>query len=307
MSSKNFLTEPREEMRIGFSFIRPCCFLYLCFKPNYQEAHDHFQAAAQLFKKYGYKEQQIEALEEKAKCSHELRIYEQEIFDYKQIADIRLSFLQSNLEDYKVIYDNRKLINDLLCTSNAYKLTNHYAECITLFLSFAEALVELKYFEFAYELINTCYEANKGYSEEKVLMIEMNKLMAMLIDLCCYLDRIPTAIETLTEFIKIQRKSRVLYDDSNAKSKISRNYIYLGMLRIINDEIFLIEDITQHMFEIYDNTCKGDINDLKQLTKAFKEKSYKDFSFCMKYSFILFPNNLLKKLKKKYESESKDL
>jgi len=90
------------------------------------------------------------------------------------------------------------------------------------------------------------------------------------------------------------------------KKKITKNYLREIMLRLILKEDFLCDDVISQMYGSFDKTCGDDVEDARDLIKSFKELNTKKFNDLMKYSFDFFENNLLKNLRKAYETRVQD-
>ena len=69
------------------------------------------------------------------------------------------------------------------------------------------------------------------------------------------------------------------------------------------NEGYLVDSIVDDMFGFYDNSCSDDIDDLRNANKAFEEIDKNKINNLIKYSFSLYPNNLLKAFKKAFDKK----
>ena len=80
----------------------------------------------------------------------------------------------------------------------------------------------------------------------------------------------------------------------------------MGMLMIITNESYMVEKIINEMYGVYDSSCGDDIDDLRELLKAYNEYNKQKFNYCITYAFSLFNNNLLKAIKKVFEKRCEE-
>jgi hypothetical protein len=259
------------------------------FSPDYLSAVNYFVDAAKGYKQLKMFKESIVAFEEAIKCNKKLLESWQEAVNYSEIADIYLF----HLNDFNLGF------NALKNSSLSYKLSGKFTSGIKIYLDFANRLKETKNnFVAAEQILMEAYEDCKEHTHDELIRISLEETFTNLFDLLCQNDRMEKAIELIENYIKIQKS---LKDEK--KYKISKNFVKLGMLRIIINEAYMAENLIEEMYAFYSSDCSDDIDDLKKLIKAFKEGNKKDFTFLNTYAFSLFSNNLLKALKKKFDQK----
>ena len=86
--------------------------------------------------------------------------------------------------------------------------------------------------------------------------------------------------------------------------RLSKSYMKLCILHIINNEEYLCEDIFMKMLNTakYEDTTT-DMNDIQKLIDSIKKLDKKGFTYCVSSAFTLFENNLLKGLQTLYKNK----
>lgn len=259
------------------------------FSPDYLSAVNYFVDAAKGYKRLKMFKESIVAFEEAIKCNKKLLESWQEALNYGEIAEIYIF----DLNDFKLGF------NALKNSSLSYKLSGKFTSGIKLYLDTANKLKELKgNYEGAAIILNEAYEDCKEHTHDELIRISLEESFNNLLDVYCQMESMEKAIELVENYIKIQKSIK-----EEKKYKISKNFVKLGMLRIIIDEVYMAENLIDEMYAFYSSDCSDDIDDLKKLVKAFKEGNKKDFTFLVTYAFSLFSNNLLKALKKKFDKK----
>ena len=88
--------------------------------------------------------------------------------------------------------------------------------------------------------------------------------------------------------------------------RINKTYMKLCILRIINGEDYLCDDIFMKMFNSRYEDTSTDIGDIKKLMDSIKNLDKKNFTYCVSSAFTLFENNLLKGLQALYKNKEEE-
>jgi len=258
------------------------------FSPDYLSAVGYFTDAGKGYKKLKLFNESIRAFNEAIKCNKELHESWAQGQNYKEIAEIYLYDLNNFEEGWKNLQNS--------CLS--LKIAGKFTSGVKVYQDFAEKSIELQKHDqaliFLKQAIDDCFE----HTHDELVRISLEEVFNKLIDVYSYLKKYEDAIILTEKYIKIQKSIK-----NEPKHKISKNYLKLGMLRIIIDEIYMAESIVDDMFSVYDSSCAEDIEDLKKLIKSFKELNKKDFNYLIVYAFSLFSNNLLKALRNVFEAK----
>lgn len=263
-------------------------FFSLKFSPDYLSAVQNFTDAGKGYRKLGLYKQSLIAFEEAIKCNKKLLESWAEGQNNLQMAEIYFE----NLEDFE------NGLKHLKNASFAIKITGKLSMSIKIYIDLANKLQERKLFTNALKLLKIAYEDCKEFTHDDLMRISMEEIFSKILDILCGQENFAEAAEIINDFIKIQKNFK-----DEKKYKISKNYLYLGLIRLIMSEGYLIESIVDEMFSHYDNSCSDDIDDLRSASKAFEEIDKNKISNLIKYSFSLFPNNLLKAFKKAFDKK----
>ena len=294
MSEKLNLKHYRDLLRQGYRQLKPgCC----CFNspPNYLDAEQTFSECASGFKNFQDRGNEIIALEESAKCNHILGLFIIEAKRYRDISEIYLNLFLG--DDDKQIFDPEKFSESLSKCAYAYKRGDQFGIALNLYNQTIETLIENDEKDLVCLVISKSFDEGISNFDEQLIRIEFEKLFYLLIDVYSSQKKYSQAIEKTIIYITEQKK---YLNEEKDHSKISKCYLILGLLRILNEEEYLVRSVIDDMYGIYDKSCDSDIVDLKKCSKAFEEKKKEDFQYCMSYSFIMLPNNLLKALRNKF-------
>jgi hypothetical protein len=261
-------------------------FFSLKFSPDYISAVQNFTDAAKGYRKLSLFKESIIAFEEAIKCNKKLLESWSEGQNYLQMAEIYLEELNDEING---------LIN-LKNASFAIKITGKLSMSIKIYIDLANKIQDKKIFSLSLKLLKMAYDDCKDYTHDDLIKISMEECYGKIIDILCMKESYAEAAELITDFIKIQKTWK-----DEKKYKISKNYLYLGLIRLIMNEGYLIDSIVDDMFGFYDNSCSDDIEDLRNTHKAFEEIDKNKINNLIKYSYSLYPNNLLKSLKKSFD------
>lgn len=288
--------EARQLLRDGYQFLKPS-FCSFRFHPKYLEALECFEQASKEFKKMGFHEDRLVALEECAKCNKKLHLFLAEAANYKEACDEELLLLQATDKDEKAAFSLEKLTQYLSNASFAYIKAGQFRDSAQIYNQLIEKLKLNKEYNVAYELVTIAFDNNIVNFDDNLVRISLGEMIVILIDIYCELGYFTQAIRKMVQFIDFQLEYK---KEINDNSRILTNYMMLAVLRIINDEEYLLPKIVNDMYKIYDTSCSDEIRDVQRLEKAFMEKNKKEFTFCMNNVIFLYPNAMLKALRKKF-------
>ncbi len=256
------------------------------FSPEYIEAVSYFTEAAEGYKKLSLYKESLKSYEEAIKCNKHLLESWPEATNWQNMSEIAIF----NLSDFNKGWEY------LQNSSLAYKLSGKFTSGIKVYIDFAQRLIENNKMFPAVTILEQAVEDCFDQSHDQLVRISLEDTFNRLLDVYCQVEKYVDAINLIEKYIKYQKGVK-----DEAKYKITKNYVKLGMLRIIIGELYMSENIIDEMFSVYDSSCADDVDDLKKLNKSVKDGNKKDFNFLITYAFSLFQNNLLKSLKKAFE------
>jgi hypothetical protein len=257
------------------------------FNPDHLSAVSYFTEAAHGYRKHKLFNESILAFNEAIKCNKELHESWAQGQNYKELAEI-------------FIYDLNQFNDGWKCLQNSslsFKIAGKFTSGIKVYQDFSEKAIELQKMDQALIFLKQAVEDCLEHTHDDLVRISLEEVFNKLLDVYCNLKKFEDAIILTEKYIKLQKTLK-----NEPKHKISKNYLKLGMLRIIIDELYMAENVVDDMFSVYDSSCADDIEDLKKLNKSFKEFNKKDFNYLVVYAFSLFSNNLLKALRSVFES-----
>ena len=261
------------------------------FSPDYVGAVDDFTSAAKGFRKLGLSGQSITCFKKAIECNHNLNDYWAEGNCYVSIAEIYFFDLKTPNEG----------IEALKKASYAYQVSGKFTYAVKSFVTTAERFMENKEYETAEKVLNEAFNVCAGNTEDKLIGATFEQIYNKLLDVECGLKNWGEAINLTQKYIEAQLK----YPEKN-NYRISKTYMKLCILRIINNEEYMCEDIFMKMFNSRYEDTSTDIGDIRKLMDSIKTLNKKNFTYCVSSAFTLFENNLLKGLqvlyKKKEES-----
>lgn len=263
-------------------------FFSLKFSPDHLSAVQNFTDAAKGYRKLNLFKQSLLAFEEAIKCNKKLLESWPEGQNNLQMAEIYLEELDDEINGIKHLKN----------ASFAIKVTGKLSMSIKIYIDEANKLHDRTKFSLALKLLKIAYEDCKEYTHDELIRISMEEVYAKIIDILCGQESFAEAAELIDDFIKMQKTWK-----DEKKYKVSKNYLYLGLIRLIMNEGYLVDSIVDDMFAFYDNSCSDDIDDLRSAHKAFEEVDKNKIGNLIKYSFSLFPNNLLKAFKKAFDKK----
>ncbi len=261
-------------------------FFFLKFSPDYLSAVVNFTDAAKGYRKLKQFNEALKSFEEAIKCNKKLLEGWAEGQNYLEMSEIY--FFELN--------DEANGLKSLKNASYAIKLTGKLSMSVKIYIEKAEKLIENSKVNMGLKILREAFEDCKNNTHDDLMRISLEEIFVKILDLLCGMEKFADAAEFIINYIKIQKS---LKDEK--KYKVSKNYLYLGLIRIIMNEAYLVDSIIDEMFSFYDNSCSDDIDDLKNTAKYFEELNKAKINSLLIYSFSLFPNSLLKAFRKAYD------
>ena len=291
------IREARQHLRDGYQLLKPS-FCSFRFKPDYLEALECFTQASNDFKRIGLPEEQIVALEECAKCNKILSIYIAEAENYKELCQVELQLLFSPEKKERDAFSVDKLKQYLSNSSFAYIKAGCFRDSAQIYNTIIDQLKNKREYMLAEEILSMAFDENIIHYDDELVRISIDELIMKLIDVYCEIGNFKDAKIKFLQYIEEQLKYK---SDINDNSRIMTSYIKLAVIRIINDELYMIKKIIDDMYKIYDSTCSDEIRDVQRLEKAFQEKDKNSFHFIMENVIFLYPTGVLKALRNKFK------
>ena len=263
-------------------------FFSLKFSPDFLSAVENFTDAAKKYKKLKLFNESLKAFEEAIKCNKKLLESWAEGQNYLEMAEIYLYELNDDLNGFKCLKNS----------SFAIKVTGKLSMSIKIYSDQANKLIEKGNNKLALDVLKEAYGDCSEHLHDDLMRISLEEIFSKSLDVYCSLGLFADAADLIINYIKIQKKVK-----DEKKYKVSKNYLYLGLIRIIMDEAYLVDSIQDEMFSFYDSSCSDDIEDLKNAKKYFDEINKAKMNNLFTYSFTLFPTTLLKALRKAFEKK----
>ena len=261
------------------------------FSPDYMSASENFTEAAKGYKKLKMYQQSIDAYMQAIPCHKKLN-------DYFSAANCFLDIGEMYLFD---LGDYAKAEENLKEASYNLKMGGKYTSAIKVYTDISAKLMAAKDFEKAEKILQIAFDECSEHLEDELVRISFEEVFNQLLDVLCSQKKYKESIKMVDTFIQNQ----LSYGETN-KYKISKNYIRLALLRIANDEMYMVAGIVPKMWELGYEDAHEDIDDLKKLVDAIETLNKKNFTFCMTCAFSLLQNNLLKGVQKAYEKQEKE-
>ena len=261
------------------------------FSPDYVGAVDDFTAAAKGFRKLGLSAQSITCFKKAIECNHNLNDYWAEGNCYVSIAEIYFFDLKTPNEGLEALKK--------ACYS--YQVSGKFTYAVKSFITTAERFMENKEYETAEKVLKEAFNVCAENTEDKLIGATFEQIYNKLLDVQCGLNKWEDAISLTQKYVDAQLK----YPEKD-NYRVSKTYMKLCILRIINNEEYLCEDIFMKMFNSRYEDTSTDIGDIRKLMDSLKTLNKKDFTYCVSSAFTLFENNLLKGLQVLYKKKEED-
>jgi len=266
-------------------------FFKLKFEPDYLSGVSYFTEAGINYKKLKYFNEAINSFNQAIICNKKLSERWAEGKNQIELAEIYIYELKDNNQGLKCI--EQAVI--------AYKIAGKFSMGIRIYIDFAEKCIINMNGELAMKLLKMSFEDCYEFTHDDLARITFEEGFTKLIDCFCLYGRHGESLDYVQKYLKMQLQMK-----DEKKKKITKNYLREIMLRLILKEDFLCDDVISQMYGSFDKTCGDDVEDARDLIKSFKELNTKKFNDLMKYSFDFFENNLLKNLRKAYETRVQD-
>ena len=261
------------------------------FSPDYVGAVDDFDAAAKGYRKLGLSGQSITCFKKAIECNHHLNDYWAEGNCYVSIAEIY--FFDLKTPD--------KGIEILKKASYAYQVSGKFTYAVKSYTVTAERFMENKEYETAEKILREAFDSCAQNTEDKLIGSTFENIFNKLLDVVCGLKKWVDAIDLTQKYIDAQLK----YPEKD-NYRINKTYMKLCILRVINKEEYLCEDIFMKMFNSRYEDTTTDISDIRKLIDSIKTLNKKNFTYCVSSAFTLFENNLLKGLQVLYKEKEEE-
>jgi len=258
------------------------------FSPDYLGAVDNFTDAAKGFRKIGLASKAVVSFQKAIECNKHLNDSWSEGNCYLAIAEI-------------YFFDAKKMdegIENLKKASYCYQVAGKFNQSAKAFNSIADKFMENNEFNNAKRVLKEAFELCESNTEDKLIAGTFEPIYNKLLDVTCGLLQWGEAIDFTQKYINAMKK----YPD-NEKYRISKTYMKLCILRMINKEEYMCDDIFMKMINNNYEDTQSDIADVEKCLKAVKNLDKKSFNSCVSSSFILFENNLLKGLQNLYKEK----
>lgn len=262
------------------------------FSPDYIGALDDFTSAGKGYRQIGNSAKAINAFKKAIECNRKMNDYYSEGNLYVSIAEIYFF-------DYKSPEEGISMLNK---ASYAFQVAGKLSFAVKSFITTAERYMEKKEYETAEKILKEAFKTCCSNTEDKLVGASFEQIYNKLLDVECGLNKWPEAIELSQEYINSQLK----YPEKDLY-RLSKTYMKLAILRIINKEEFLCEEIFTKMYENkYDDT-QTDVKDIRKVIDAINFLDKKKFTYCISSAFTLFENNLLKGLQNVYKRKEEEI
>ena len=258
------------------------------FKPDYLGAVDDFTQAAKGYRHLGLTDRAITSYLKAIECNHGLNDYWAEGKCYTEIADIYFYDLKNAKEG----------IENLKKASYSYQVSGKFTFAVKGFVKTAEKYLENKEYEVAETILLQAFELCKGNVEDKLISGTFEEIYNKLLDVECGMGKWREATKYTKEYIEAQMR----YPEKD-KYRLSKSFMKLCILHIINKEEYLVEEVFNQMFSNKYEDTLTDMDDIQKLLDSLKTMDKKKFNFCVGSAFTLFENNLLKGLQTLYKEK----
>ena len=261
------------------------------FSPDYSGAVDDFTTAAKGFRKLGQSGKSITCFKKAIECNHNIN-------DYWAEGNCHISISEIYFFDLKTPDPGLEALKK---ASYAFRLSGKFTYATKSFVTTAERFMENKEYETAEKILNEAFNVCSENTEEKLIGATFEQIYNKLLDVQCGLHKWAEAISLTQKYINAQLK----YPEKD-NYRINKTYMKLCILRIINKEDYLCEDIFLQMFNSRYEDTATDISDIRKLMESIKKLDKKNFTYCVSSAFTLFENNLLKGLQVLYKNREEE-
>lgn len=257
-------------------------------KPDYVGAVDDFTSAGKGYRQIGEPAKAITSFQKAIECNHALNDFWAEANCHQSVADIYFYDLK----------DAKSGLEVLKKASHAFQVSGKFSYAVRAHNKTAEKYIENKEYEVAEKILVQAFDLCKENTEDKLIGSTFEEIFNKLLDVECGMEKWKEATNYTKQYIEAQLK----YPERDGY-RLSKTYMKLCILHIINKEDYLCEDVFMKMFNSkYDDTAT-DIKDVEKCIESIKKLDKKGFTYCISSAFTLFENNLLKGLQKVYKDK----
>jgi tetratricopeptide (TPR) repeat protein len=257
-------------------------------KPDYVGAVDDFTSAGKGYRQIGEPAKAITSFQKAIECNHALNDFWAEANCHQNVADIYFYDLK----------DAKSGLEVLKKASHAFQVSGKFSYAVRAHNKTAEKYIENKEYEVAEKILVQAFDLCKENTEDKLIGSTFEEIFNKLLDVECGMEKWKEATNYTKQYIEAQLK----YPERDGY-RLSKTYMKLCILHIINKEDYLCEDVFMKMFNSkYDDTAT-DIKDVEKCIESIKKLDKKGFTYCISSAFTLFENNLLKGLQKVYKDK----
>ena len=265
------------------------------FTPDYLGAVEDFTSAGKGYRQIGLPAKAITCFQKAAECNHALNDFWAEANNYQSIADIYFYDLKQSNEGLEILKK----------ACYAFQVSGKFSYAAKSYVKTAEKYLENQEYTIAEKILLQAFELCSGNVEDKLIGGTFEDIYNKLLNVECGLLKWREATQMTKQYIEAQLK----YPEKD-NYRLSKTYMKLCILHIINKEEYLCEDVFMKMFNSKYEDTATDIKDIEKLMNSIKNLDKKGFTYCVSSAFTLFENNLLKGLqtlyKEKEEQAKKD-
>jgi tetratricopeptide (TPR) repeat protein len=261
------------------------------FSPDYLGAVDEFTSAAKGYRKLGLSNKSIASYQKAIECYHNLN-------DFWAEGNCNLGIAEIYLFDLK---NSEKGIEFLKKANYCYQVSGKFSYGIKSIVTVAEKFMENKDYETAEKILKEAFNICAENTEDKLIGGTFEQIFNKLLDVECGMMKWAESINLAQKYVEAQLK----YPEKD-NYRINKTYMKLCILRIINGEDYLCDDIFLKMFNSRYEDTSTDIGDIKKLMDSIKNLDKKNFTYCVSSAFTLFENNLLKGLQALYKNKEEE-
>ena len=261
------------------------------FSPDYLGAVDEFTSAAKGYRKLGLSNKSIASYQKAIECYHNLN-------DFWAEGNCNLGIAEIYLFDLK---NSEKGIEFLKKANYCYQVSGKFSYGIKSIVTVAEKFMENKDYETAEKILKEAFNICADNTEDKLIGGTFEQIFNKLLDVECGMMKWAESINLTQKYVEAQLK----YPEKD-NYRINKTYMKLCILRIINGEDYLCDDIFLKMFNSRYEDTSTDIGDIKKLMDSIKNLDKKNFTYCVSSAFTLFENNLLKGLQALYKNKEEE-
>jgi len=266
-------------------------FFKLKFSADYLEGSEKFTESAKIYKKLKNYPKSIESFNQAIICYKKLNDYFQSGNCYLEISEIYF-FELNNIENG---------LKNLQNASLQYKIGGKNQQAIKLYTDISDKFLNEKKFDISEKILTLCLKECEESADNQLIRISGEGVYTKFLDVLCASKKYSQAIGITENYIKSQLK----YEKKDMY-KINQMYVKLAILRILNGEDYLVDEIIGRMHQLNYSDTMEDVSDLRKLMDSIKNLNKKNFNFCITATYSLFENNLLKGLQELYKKKEEE-